>query len=127
MRVMSCVTDVGVPRMEVAWATEVMVVTGPPSSLLVRELMKPCFVEVMVKVVPGCVIVIGRVVLTTPVEVMVDSGAVITLTTETTPVDMLTTVAAGAVVVMVVSWGAFTKDETKLTTVVRMLPPDVMV
>lgn len=47
----------------------------------------------------------GTVVGTTAAEVIVVNDPVIILTTDTNPVDMLTTVADGEVVVIVVSFG----------------------
>jgi hypothetical protein len=50
--------------------TEVTEVTGPPKSLLVMELTKPCFVEVVVQVDAGKVTVTGITVVTTEAEVI---------------------------------------------------------
>ena len=45
-------------------------VTGPPKSLLVMELIMPCFVDVVVQVDAGKVTVTGITVVTTEAEVL---------------------------------------------------------
>ena len=97
-------TEVNIPAIVVGLTTEDTVVTGPPKSLLVTDWIKPGFVDTIVKVEAGWVIVTGTVVVTTPAEV-VGVGPWMIVTAETRPVDMLTTVAAGVDVVIVTTRG----------------------
>lgn len=76
----------------VCCSTDDTVVTGPPNSLLVIDWKKPGFVEVVVHVEAGCVIVTGTTVVTTPAEVLGVPPDVIVWAMETTAVDGLTIV-----------------------------------
>ena len=60
--------------------TDVTEVTGPPKSLLVMELTKPCFVDVVVQVDAGKVRVTGTTVVTTEAEVL-GVGPLVTVST----------------------------------------------
>lgn len=91
--------------MEVIVVRVETLVTGPENRMLRMDERKPCWVEVMVKLDAGRVIVVGMVVVMTPEEVRVVPLEVKTLTTETGPVNMLTTVAAGDEVTMVTTLG----------------------
>ena len=97
------------------------VVTGPPNILLVTDLKNPCFVDVIVKVEAGCVIVTGIVVVTTP-AVVIGGVPGITVTADTIPVDMLTIVAAGEEVVIVTTLGFDVPDG--VVEIVCVLPGD---
>ena len=84
----------------------------------------------MVKVEAGCVMVTGTVVVTTPAEVLDDGLPGYTVITDTTPVDMLTTVCAGEDVVIVTTFALGELDEgldLGLIVVVITLPPCVIV
>lgn len=93
-------TWVGTPATVLGWRTLVTVVRGLPRSLLVRLLKKPWGVVVVVQVEAGCVMVIGRTVVTMEVTV-VGTAPGIVWTTEMGPVERLTKVAAGVEVVIV--------------------------
>lgn len=70
--------------------------------MLVIDCIRPCFVDVIVNVEAGSVMVTGTVVVTTPPDVLgVEPDTMVM--TDTRPVDRLTTVAAGVDVMIVVT------------------------
>ena len=99
-RVAGLRTWVGAPAMFVGWSTLVTVVSGPPRSLLVKLLKKPCGEVTVVHVEAGWVMIMGVTVLTRLTTVL-GTGPGMVCTTFTGPVERLTKVAAGVEVVMV--------------------------
>lgn len=63
-------TELSLLLITVGETMEETVVTGPPSSLLVRDWMKPCFVDVVVHVDAGWVMVTGMTVVTMDEDVL---------------------------------------------------------